>query len=143
MFGHHSKKYAAAETLRVEFQLEADLGGVERCVHAYLQTPSPNTRDALLVELEQLDAHLADSDAYERHFAGIARYGSGTQGSVIGETSSTPLVNEVSGSEFRAQVALVKAAKDEVRAPTPATFAAVSQAARLLTAIRTQSAQSE
>ena len=103
--------------------LELDLGTVEGSIEAYLEDPSVARRIELLAVLERLDQQIDDSDAYESSVIGSAAFGYLGKGSVIGETSSNSAAEEVPESVLRAQTVLVKAAKREVAAPTPDTFA--------------------
>ena len=91
---------------------------------------------SLLAALEALDAQTAQSDAYGASIIGSGALGYAWKGDVLGETSLDPLVDEVPSAELAAQFELVKAAKAEVRGPTPATFAALQAASTALAGTR-------
>jgi hypothetical protein len=126
----------------VDANLELALGAVEEVVDAYLQDPSPAWRTQLLTALESLDQRIDSSDAYEGSTIGSAAFGSSTKGSVIGETSNASAAGEIPGAELQAQTVLIKAAKDEVRAPTAETLRQLRAAQHTLAAVRGQDAPS-
>jgi len=105
--------------LEVDATLALDLSLVEGAVDAYLATPVDATRDELIAQLAALDDQTAASDAFESSVAGSAVFGFSSKGSVIGETRSVPLVEDIPSDQFELQVALVRAAKREVVASTP------------------------
>ena len=86
------------------------------------------SRAALLAALERLDDRTDQSDQYQNSVIGSAAIGFAAKGEVLGETSLDPVVDQVPSDELKAQVALVRAAKDEIRGPTPATFASLQAA---------------
>jgi hypothetical protein len=88
--------------------------------------------------LEELDDRTGQSDAYAGSVIGSGAVGYASRGEVLGETSIDSVVDEVPGAELNAQVALVTAAKDEVRGPTPDTLAALRSASATLAAAREQ-----
>jgi hypothetical protein len=57
--------------------------------------------------------------------AGSAVFDFTPKGSVIGETGSRSMAEEIPAAEFRAQIALVRAAKDAIRNPSPSTLGAL------------------
>jgi hypothetical protein len=120
----------------VDAALELALGTVEDAVDAYLQDPSAPLRAQLRAALESLDQRIDSSDAYESSTIGSAALGYSTKGAVIGETGSASAAEEIPGAELRAQTALVKAAKEEVRAPAPETRRALRAAHHTLAAVR-------
>jgi hypothetical protein len=126
------------EDIAVDANLELALGAAEQAVDAYLRDPSPPLRTQLLAALESLDQRIDDSDAYEDSTIGSAAFGSSTKGSVIGETSSASAAEEIPGAELQAQTVLIKAAKEEVRAPTAETLRQLRAARRALAAVRGQ-----
>ena len=67
---------------------------------------------------------------------GSGALGYASKGEVLGETSIDSVVDEVPSAELTAQLDLVKAAKEEVRGPTPATFAALQSASAALAGAR-------
>jgi hypothetical protein len=126
------------DEVAVDATLELALGTTEQAIETYLQDASPSLRPQLLTALESLDQQIASSDAYESSTIGSAAFGYSTKGSVIGETSSVSAAQEIPGAELRAQMALVKAAKAEVRAPSAETLAELRAARRALAAVRGQ-----
>jgi len=137
MLGHDRRQVPGQEeTTRVDAVLEADLTRIEQSIAAYLQDPTDARRQSLLAVLKELDDQTDRSDAYEGSVVGSAAWGYASKGEVLGETSSAPVVDEVPDALLEAQVALVKAAKSEVRGPTPDTLAALRSASAALEAIR-------
>jgi hypothetical protein len=137
VFGRHKSKAGDAETRRlVEATLESDIALVEHAVTGYLADPADASRQSLLVALERLDAQTDRSDAYGRSVIGSAAVGYASKGEVLGETGIDSVVDEVPSRELTAQFALVKAAKDEVRGPTAATFASLRAAETALAEAR-------
>lgn len=122
----------------VDVTLESDLASAAEAIEAYLADPSADHRNHLVVELERLDRHIDDSDAYESSVIGSGAVGFSSKGAVIGETSSASVAEEVPGSVLRAQTALIKAAKREVAAPTADTLADLRAAALDLSAARSR-----
>ncbi len=116
----------------IDATLEEDLRQVEQAVDAYLASPGDAQRDELVTVLTALDDQLSKSDAYESSILGSGVLGMASKGTVIGETSDLPFVEEVATATFRAQIALVRAAKLEVEAPTPATIDDLRAASQLL-----------
>ena len=139
MFGHHKKQASGeGERIQVDMALESDLARVEQSVADYLTDPTGTARQSLLAALEELDDQTGQSDAYEGSVIGSGAVGYASRGEVLGETSIDSVVDEVPGAELNAQVALVTAAKDEVRGPTPDTLAALRSASATLAAAREQ-----
>jgi hypothetical protein len=133
MFGRHKKKAGGAATnVSVDATLEGDITAVEQSVAEYLHDPTDPARGSLLATLEGLDARTAQGDAYGASIVGSGALGYAWKGDVLGETSLDPVVDEVPSAELAAQADLVKAAKAEVRGPTPATFAALQAASTAL-----------
>ncbi len=137
MFGHHKKQASgAAERIQVDLTLERALAGVEQSVADYLKDPTGTTRQSLLAALKWLDDQTGQSDAYEGSVIGSGAVGYASRGEVLGETSIDPIVEEIPSAELNAQVALVTAAKDEVRRLTPDTLTALRSASATLAATR-------
>jgi hypothetical protein len=111
---------------------------VEDAVESYLRDQSASSRQQLLTALSSLDQQIDRSDAYEGSVIGSGALGSSTKGSIIGETSSFSAAQEIPEAELRAQMGLVKAAKDEVTAPTPETLTELRAAREVLAALRGQ-----
>jgi hypothetical protein len=128
------------DDVAVDANLELGLGAVEEAVDAYLQDPSTPVRARLLTALESLDRLIDDSDAYESSTIGSAALGYSTKGAVIGETSSASAAEEIPGAELQAQTVVIRAAKEEVRAPTAETLRQLRAAHHALAAVRGQDA---
>jgi hypothetical protein len=126
------------QDLAVDATLESDLFGVEALIEAYLKDPSPGRRSELFAALEHLDLQIDASDRYEGSIDRSGAWGYGAKGSVIGETSDVPIVEEVPEGEFQAQTALIKAAKREVSTPGPGSLAQLRAANEALAACRGQ-----
>jgi hypothetical protein len=137
MFGRHQDKGSGQEEpIQVDAALESDVARVEHSVGEYLHGPTDAARRNLLVALEALEDQTDRSDAYEESVLGSGALGYSSKGEVLGETDIDSVVDEVSSSELRAQVALVHAAKNEIRGPTPDTFAVLQSASATLVAVR-------
>jgi hypothetical protein len=134
MFRRQKQETDEYEDVAVDATLEFDLGSVEESIASYLKDPSVTLRNQLLAGLERLDQQIDDSDAYESSVIGSGAIGYSDKGSVIGETSGHSAAEEVPESVLRAQTALIKAAKREVTAPTPDTFADLTAAQQGLVA---------
>ena len=124
------------DEVAVDATLEIALGAVEVAVDAYLQEPSAPLRTQLVAALERLDQRIDSSDAYESSTIGSAALGYSSKGAVIGETSAASAAEEIPGAELQAQTVLVKAAKDEVQAPTAETLGRLRAARHTLAAVR-------
>ena len=138
MFGREKDHAVHDDHVAVDADLENDLITVEQRIETYLKSPTDELRNQLLTALERLDDQIDRSDAYEGSMSGSAAFGYGGKGSVIGETSSTPLAEEVAQSVLRAQIALIRAAKQDVAAPTPDTLADLRAASEALSGARTK-----
>jgi hypothetical protein len=138
MFGRQKRQAHGGEEVDVDAALEQHLGAVESSTESYLKDPSTGLRSQLLAALERLDQQIDASDRYGASIYQSGAWGYSAKGSVIGETSDVPTVEEVPGSEFRAQTALIRAAKREVSAPTPASLAELRAAQEALAACRGQ-----
>ena len=138
MFGRHRNRASAEEQeLAVDVNLEQDIGAAEQSIQSFLANPGEGQRKDLLAVLERLDSQIDHSDAYDNSILGSGALGLTTKFSVIGETSSHPMAEEVPSAEFQAQVALVKAAKRAVTQPNSDTMAALQTASAALTGLRT------
>jgi hypothetical protein len=134
MFRRQKQETDEDDDVAVDAILEFDLGSVEESIEAYLKDPTFTLRNQLLAGLERLDQQIEDSDAYESSVIGSAAFGYSDKGCVIGETSGHSATEEVPESVLRAQTALIKAAKREVTAPTPDSFANLTAAHQALVA---------
>ena len=133
---HADRAQPEDQAVDVEVHLERDIAQVHLASDAYLNNPSQGLRRDLLAALEALDRQTAAADAYQASFVGSAMFGYSPKGSVIGETGRNPIAEELPGSVFRAQVALVKAAKAAVTEPGPTTSAALRAASMSLAAVQ-------
>jgi hypothetical protein len=139
MFGRHKKNAdGGAVPISVEATLEGDIDQVERSVADYLGDPTDESRQLLLAALQELDAQADQSDAYGEAVIGSGALGCASKGEVLGETSIDSVVDEVPSAELTAQLDLVRAAKEEVRGPTPGTFAGLRAARAALAGARNQ-----
>ncbi len=132
---------ADERTVEVDEGLESLVVAVESAVVTYLVRITEATRQGLLDALEALDADAAASESFHRRLNSLATLtglaGLGTSSlDVIGQKSGLPTVTELPLPLFQAQVALVRAAKDELREPSPATLHALESASAQLAATR-------
>jgi hypothetical protein len=118
----------ADRVVPVDAALAQDLRALETEVDAYLQDQTSGHLQALAEALAQLDARTADSDAWIAGVTNTASWGIDPKGTVIGETGSFPIAEDVRGAELNAQIELVKAAKQVVQGGTPQTVRALAQA---------------
>ena len=139
MFGRHKKNAQGGdEHISVDAALEGDIALVEQSVEHHLGDPTDESRQQLLAALQGLDAQTQQSDAYGASVIGSGALGYASKGEVLGETGIDSVVDEVPSTELAAQFELVKAAKEEIRDPTPATFAALRSASTALADARNQ-----
>lgn len=130
-------------TVELEEGLEALLVNVESAVVSYLVRITDASRDDLASVLQALDADTSASDAYRSQLNAVATLtgmaGLGTSSiDVIGQTSKFPVVSQVPLPVFQAQVALVLAAKSEIRDPSPETLDALEAANEKLASMRSR-----
>jgi hypothetical protein len=111
MFGRDAEPHSdVGQEIDVDLVMEQDISMVKQAVDNYLQNPNESLRRDLLTALEELDHQLAEGDAYRAKL----RFPFGSESSVVGATCDNPVAEELLGTEFQAQVALVKAAKNAV-----------------------------
>ena len=136
MFGHH-RDHHQGEDVRVEVDLDLErvIAEVRHTVGGYLDDPGEAPRGALRAALDRLDRQTAASDAYQASIVDSGVFGVTSKGSVIGETSSNPMTEELPATVLDAQVALVRAAKDALATPGPASSAALREAVVALDAL--------
>jgi hypothetical protein len=140
MFGRHRKNAdGGTPHISVDATLESDIVQVEQSVADYLRDPADDSRQTLVAALKRLDAQTDQSDAYEQSVIGSGALGYASKGEVLGETGIDSVVDPVPSAELTAQLDLVKAAKDEVRGPTPTTFAALRSASTAVANARKES----
>ncbi len=121
----------------VDAGLELVITDIVRAVGEYLRDPTEGRRDDLTALLKRLDDQLDAADAQASRFS-TAMVGASPDLPVVGATSSNPIAEEVPDAEFQAQVAVVKAAKRAVGAPSPDATAALRLAHAALAAWDTQ-----
>jgi hypothetical protein len=136
MFRPDNDQSEGDREVAVDVTLEQDVRAAEESIDAYLGEPSAERRHQLLEVLQQLDHQIDLSDDYQSGIIGSAAVGYASKGSVFGETSSASAAEEVPQAELVAQIALIKAAKREVTAPTPATLADLRAASQALATAR-------
>ena len=131
--------------MAVDVQLEDDIRKIEGLVAGYLRNPQDEaTRQALSAELDKLDDQTARADAYGNFRSVLVRY-QVPRSWVIGATSDTSTAEDVPSAEFKAQVAkaqvaLVKAAKNAIRGTTAEAQSALQRAHDELAEIRRREA---
>ena len=126
----------AERAVPVDATLAQYLRELESEVDAYLGRQTSEHRQALEEALARLDAQTADSDAWIAGVTNTASWGIDPKGTVIGETGSFPIAEDVSGAELNAQIELVRAAKQVVQNDTPQTVSVLEQARAALDATR-------
>ena len=123
-----------------DVQLEDRIRNIEGLAGGYLRSPRDEaTRQALVAELEKFDDQTARADAYSDFRSVLVRY-QVPRSWLIGATSDTSIGEDVPGAEFKAQVALVKAAKDAIRDPTAEAQSALGRANDELAEVRRREA---
>jgi hypothetical protein len=126
--------------MAVDVQLEDHIREIEGLVGGYLRSPQDAaTRQALLAELEKFDDQTARADAYSNFRSTLVRYRV-PRSWLIGATSDTSIGEDVPGAEFRAQVALVKAARNAIRDTTAEAQSALQRANDELAEVRRREA---
>jgi hypothetical protein len=139
MFGRQKKHTDGGEdSVQVDATLESDVTRVEQSVTEYLKDPTDASRGPLLTALQTLDEQTDQGDAFQESVIGSGAVGYASKGEVIGETSIDSVVDEIPSQELHAQIALVQAAKNEVRGPTSETFVALQSAHAALALTRDQ-----
>jgi len=134
MFGRRAKGQPDhEEEVEVDITLEQDISMVVEAVDNYLQNPNECTRKDLLGALEELDDQIAQGDDYH---ARLVFPFAAPESTVVGATSPSSVGEELPATEFQAQVALVKSAKDVVRWVTPDTLADLRDCSEALAAWR-------
>jgi hypothetical protein len=129
----------AHEELTVDATFEEDLLEIEASVVAYLERPDDDARAALVASLGRLDEQIERSEAFDTNRSGAFTFGSAPSLAIVGDATDNPIVEQVVAAEFQAQVTLVRAAKDEVRDPSPRALEALRSASAALTEARSRS----
>ena len=128
------------QVMAVDVLLEDHIREIEGLVGGYLRSPQDEaTRQALLAELEKFDDQTARADAYSNFRAVLVRY-QVPRSWLIGATSDTSTGEDVPGAEFKAQVALVKAARNAIRDTTAEAQSALQRANDELAEVRRREA---
>jgi hypothetical protein len=140
-FGRRKRGGASQDqVMAVDVQLEDHIRTIEDLVSGYLQSPQDQaTRQALMAELERFDDQTARADAYSNARSVLVRY-QVPRSWLIGATSDTSIGEDVPGAEFKAQVALVKAAKNAIRDTTAEAQSALQRADDELAEVRRRQA---
>jgi hypothetical protein len=138
-----SNRWQDDRKVEVDEGLESRLVDVESAVVTYLVRITSVSRDNLASMLQALDTDTSASDAFRTHLNAVATLtgmaGLGTSSlDVIGQTSKFPVVNQVPLPVFQAQVALVLAAKSEIRDTSPETLDALESANEQLASMRSR-----
>jgi hypothetical protein len=115
---------------------EDDLLEIETLVAAYLERFDDDRRAALVAGLERLDERIERSEAFDSNSSVGFAFGSAPRIAIVGEVTDNPVVEEILPAVFQAQVALVRAAKDEIREPSPRALDAMRSASAALLEIR-------
>jgi hypothetical protein len=136
--GPHDEGDEAHDELTVDAAFEDDLRDVEASVVAYLERPDDDRRATLVASLERLDDQIARSESFDSNSSVGFAFGSAPRIAIIGESTGNPVVEPILPAEFQAQVALVRAAKDEVQEPSPRALAALRVASAELSELRSQ-----
>ena len=124
------------QVMAVDARLEDHIREIEGLVGGYLRSPQDEAaRQALLAELDKLDDQTARADAYGNFRSVLVRY-QVPRSWVTGATSGTSTAEDVPSAEFKAQVALVKAAKDAIRDTTAEAQSALQKANDELAEVR-------
>jgi len=128
------------QVMAVDARLEDHIREIEGLVGGYLRSPQDEAaRQALLAELDKLDDQTARADAYGNFRSVLVRY-QVPRSWVTGATSGTSTAEDVPSAEFKAQVALVKAAKDAIRDTTAEAQSALQRANDELAEVRRREA---
>ncbi len=118
-FGRRKRDGASQDqVMAVDVQLEDHIREIEGLVAGYLRSPQDEaTRQALSAELDKLDDQTARADAYGNFKSVLVRYQE-PRSWVSGATTDSSTAEDVPSAEFKAQVALMKAAKTAIRDTT-------------------------
>ncbi|HYB17000.1 MAG TPA: hypothetical protein VEF71_16200 [Streptosporangiaceae bacterium] len=126
--------------MAVDVQLEDHIRKIEDLVSGYLRSSQDEaTRQALMAELERFDDQTARADAYSNFRSVLVRY-QVPRSWLIGASSDTSIGEDVPSAEFKAQVALVKAAKDAIRDTTAEAQSVLQRAVDELAEVRRRQA---
>jgi len=141
MFGRRKRGGARQDqVMAVDVHLEDHIRAIEDLVGGYLQNPQDQaTRYALAAELDKLDDQTARADAYGNFRSVLVRY-QVPRSWLIGATSDTSIGEDVPSAEFKAQVALVKAAKNAICDTTAEAQSALQRADDDLAEVRRREA---
>ena len=120
----------------VDRTLEEAIEDIEVAVDAYLSAASTVHRDDLVKALARLDELTSLGDAYGTRVLSARVIGNPVSSTVLGARSDAPLAEDVDRPEFRAQVLLVRAAKDECADGGSAHYAALQDAVSRLAEAR-------
>ena len=90
---------------------------MEQAVGLYLADLSQANLDSVRALLEQLDDQIAASDQWAQSIASAGIWGQADIQLAIGQTGMTPVIDQEDPSLFKAQIAMVQAAKAVVGRP--------------------------
>ena len=120
------------DDLSLDHALVSALERVEQAVGRYLADLSEANLDSLRQVLEQLDDQTAASDQWAQSVASAGIWGYADIHQAIGQTAMSPVIDQEDPSFFKAQVAMVQAAKAVVRRPEPNTVETLRKAFALV-----------
>lgn len=129
--------------IEVDERLESRLVDVESAVVTYLVRITDESRASLVEALSALDAGTSASDAFHTRLnaltslTGMPALGGSSLG-VVGQASRFPVVSAVPMRVFQAQIGLVRAAKQEIRATTQESLNALDAANDELATMRSR-----
>jgi len=129
---HDEKNEPGERDIDVSHELEEELKDVERAVEEFLGTLGGPARSKLLAALDRVDEQSKASDIYTSRFS----YPYAPHSSAVGATSLSPIIDQVPGTTFEAQVDLVKAAKQALINTTAESLADLRSAASALQEMR-------
>ena len=140
-FGRRKRGGASHDqVMAVDVQLEDHIRKIEDLVSGYLRSSQDEaTRQALMAELKRFDDQTARADAYSNFRSVLVRY-QVPRSWLIGASSDTSIGEDVPSAEFKAQVALVKAAKDAIRDTTAEAQSVLQRAVDELAEVRRRQA---
>ena len=139
MVGRDERGQHRDDGLTVDATFEERLHEIEAAAADYLARPLDDRRAALQTRLEQLDEQIERSEVFDANSPLTTAFGSVPRLAIVGDTTDHPVVEQVLAAEFKAQVALVRTAKDEVRSPSPRSLEALRSACAALLDARSQS----
>jgi hypothetical protein len=144
-FGHHDRpddghrdggRTGDDNPVPVDRTLEEAIQDVEVAVDAHLSAPSTGHRNDLVAALGRLDQLTSLGDIYQSRIMSSGLMGTALPSTVLGARSDAPMAEDIPRSEMQAQIALVRAAKDECAGGGSATQSALRDAVSRLAEAR-------